>query len=58
MPLIGVVSCPGIAVPALSPDARSFAHDADRDALRAKVRAIFEVAVLHGHDAMVKGYSR
>jgi uncharacterized protein (TIGR02452 family) len=55
MPRIGVVSCPGVAMPALSPDARSFAHPADRDALRAKVRVIFEVAVLHGHDALVLG---
>jgi uncharacterized protein (TIGR02452 family) len=55
MPSIGVVSCPGVAMPALSQDSRSFAHESDREALRAKVRAIFEVAVMHGHDAMVLG---
>ena len=55
MPRIGVVSCPGVAMPALSQDARAFAHEADREALRAKVRVIFEIAELHGHDALVLG---
>jgi uncharacterized protein (TIGR02452 family) len=51
--LVAFVSCPGVSMPTLTDDGRMQASDVLM--LRSKIRAIYQVAAKHGHDALVLG---